>query len=235
MAGGTLSALGASIAPKRFIDACRTAKIVFASRVRHLDVPTEPHFDPRSAAYFREQLESARNYLEYGSGGSTVVANRYVTNLVSVESNASFLAGVRKKLEEEPRRAMTKLIHVNIGLTHDWGMPVFRKPTRRRVRRWEDYSKAPWRYFRAVGQQPDLILVDGRFRVACVLESLLSLSPVSRTQILLNDYVGRPEYSVVERFTDIELAGRMAILRPRKSIDRIQMRHLVRQYCADPR
>jgi hypothetical protein len=124
---------------------------------------------------------------------------------------------------------------VNIGLTQDWGMPVFTKPTRRRVRRWEDYSKAPWRYFRAIGQQPDLILVDGRFRVACVLESLLSLSPLSRTQVLLDDYVGRPEYAVVERFADLQLAGRMAILRPRKLIDRIQVRQLVRQYCADPR
>jgi hypothetical protein len=235
MTGGTLSALGASIAPKRFIDAYRTAKVVFANRVRHVDVPVEPHFDAASAAYFRGQLESARNYLEYGSGGSTILANRFVANLVSVDSDASFLADVRKKLEREERRAMTKLIHVNIGLTHDWGMPVFTKPTRRRVRRWEAYSKAPWRYFRAIGQQPDLILVDGRFRVACVLESLLSLSPLSRTQILLDDYVGRPEYEVVERFADLELAGRMAILRPRKLIDRIQVRRLVGHYCADPR
>lgn len=235
MTGVTLSSLGASIAPRIFVDVYRTAKIVIGKRVRHFDVPAEPHFDSESTAYFREQIAKARNYLEYGSGGSTILANQVVTNLVSVDSDASFLGDVRRKLDEHERRAMIKLIHVNIGLTEHWGMPVFTKPTRRRLRRWEEYAKAPWRYFRTIGQQPDLVLVDGRFRVACVLESLLSLSPLSTTQILLDDYVGRPHYDVVEQFADIELAGRMAILRPRKLLDRIQVRRLVRQYSADPR
>jgi hypothetical protein len=235
MSAGTLSALGASIASSKFVDAYRTAKVVIANRVRHFDVPSEPHFDDEGLAYFRDQIESARNYLEYGSGGSTILANRLVNTLVSVDSDASLLANVRRKLAAEGRRAMTKLIHVNIGLTHDWGMPVFTKPTRRRVRRWEDYPTAPWRYFRSIAQQPDLILVDGRFRVACVLESLLSLSPLSNTQILLDDYLERPYYQVVERFADLEMVGRMAVLRPRRLIERIQVRRMVKQYCADPR
>jgi hypothetical protein len=235
MSAGTLSALGASIAPRRFVDAYRTAKVVIAKRVRHFDVPSEPNFDEEGTAYFLEQLESARNYLEYGSGASTIRANRLVNTLVAVDSDAHALAEVRRKLAEEGRRAMTRLIHVNIGLTYERGMPVFTKPTRRRVRRWEDYPTAPWRYYRSIAQQPDLILVDGRFRVACVLESLLSLSPLSSTQILLDDYADRPYYDVVERFADLEMAGRMAVLRPRRLIDRIQVRRLVKQYCADPR
>jgi hypothetical protein len=235
MTGVTLSSLRASIAPRRFVDAYRTAKIVIGNRVRHFDVPTEPNFDPEITAYFREQLAKARNYMEYGSGGSTVLANKMVTNLVSVDSDANLLGDVQRKLQENDQRAMTKLIHVNIGLTEHWGMPVFTRPTRRRLRRWEGYAKAPWRYFRTISQQPDLILVDGRFRVACVLESLLSLSPLSQTQILLDDYVDRPWYDVVEQFADRELVGRMAILRPRRLLDRIQVRRLARQYCADPR
>jgi hypothetical protein len=228
-----LSTLGATIAPRRFVEAYRTAKVVITNRRRHFDVPTEPHFDEDSTRYFRQEVAKARNYLEYGSGGSTLLANKTVTNLVSVDSDASFLADVRQKLCEADRRATAKLIHVNIGLTIDWGMPVFTKPTRRRIRRWEEYAKAPWRYFRTIGQQPDLILVDGRFRVACVLESLLSLSPLSEAKILLDDYVGRPEYSVVEQFADVELVGRMAVLHPRRLADRIQVRRLVKQYCGD--
>jgi hypothetical protein len=235
MTAGTLSALGASIAPRRFVDVYRTAKVVLANRVRHVDVPPEPYFDEESTAYFRAQLEQTRNYLEYGSGGSTVLANRFVNTLVSVHCDANLISDVRRKLSEEGRRAMTRLIHVNIGLTVDRGMPAFTKPTRRRVRRWEDYPTAPWRYFRSIAQQPDLILVDGRFRVACVLESLLSLSPLSNTRILIDDYADRPYYQVVERFADFEMVGRMAVLRPRRLLDRIQVRRLVRQYCADPR
>jgi hypothetical protein len=235
MTAGTLSTLGASIAP-RFADVYRTAKVVLANRVRHVDVPSEPNFDEEAAAYFRAQLEGSRNYLEYGGGGgSTVLANRYVNTLVSVHCDGNLISDVRRKLADEGRRAMTRLIHVNIGLTVDRGMPVFTKPTRRRVRRWEDYATAPWRYFRSIAQQPDLILVDGRFRVACVLESLLSLSPLSDTRILIDDYADRPYYQVVERFADFDMVGRMAVLRPRRLLDRIQVRRLVRQYCADPR
>jgi hypothetical protein len=234
MTAGTLSALGASIAPRKFVDAYRTAKTVIAHRVRHVDVPSEPHFDDEGTAYFCKQLGTARNYLEYGCGGSTVLANRLVSTLVSVDSDATVLAEVRRKLAKEGRRALTRLIHVNIGLT-DLGMPVFTKPTRRRVRRWEDYPTAPWLYYRSIAQQPDLVLVDGRFRVACVLESLLSLSPLSNTQILVDDYADRPYYQVVERFADLEMVGRMAVLRPRRLIDRIQVRRMVKQFCADPR
>jgi hypothetical protein len=235
MTVGTFSALGASIAPRKFVDVCRVARILIANRVRHVDVPSEPQFDEEGMAYFRKQLESARNYLEYGSGGSTILANGLVNTLVSVDSDAGLVADVRRKLAEAGRRTMTRLIHVNIGLTYDWGMPVFTKPTLRRVRRWEEYPTRPWRYLRSITQQPDLILVNGRFRVACVLESLLSLSPLSNTQILLEDYAERPHYQVVERFADLERVGRMAVLRPRRLTDRIQVRRMVRQYCADPR
>lgn len=235
MATGTLSAFGASVASRKFVDAYRTARVVIANRTRHVEVPSKPQFDNESDAYFRKQLESVRNYLEYGSGGSTILASKFVNTLVSVDTHAAFLADVRHKLAEDGSRAITKLIYVNIGLTKDSGMPVFTRPTRRRVRRWEDYPTAPWRYVRSLGQQPDLILVHGRFRVACVLESLLSLSPLSNTQILLDDYAERPHYQVVEQFADLEMAGRMAILRPRRLVDRIQVRRMVKQYCADPR
>jgi hypothetical protein len=235
MTAGSPSTLGSSIAP-RFVDAYRTAKIVLANRVRHhIEIPSKPAFDEESTAYFCTQLERARNYLEYGSGGSTVLANKLVNTLVSVDTDANLQAEVRRKLAQLPRRTMTKLIHVNIGLTLETGMPVFAKPTRRRLRRWEDYATAPWRYFRSIAQQPDLILVDGRFRVACILESLLSLSPLSNTQILVDDYMDRPHYHVVERFADFDRVGRMAILRPRRLLDRIQVRRLAKQYCADPR
>jgi hypothetical protein len=235
MNAGSLSTLGASIAPRRFVAAYRTARIALASRVRHIEIRAESSFDEESTACFRMQLERARNYLEYGSGGSTIIANQLVNTLVSVDTDANLQAEVRRKLAEQARRALTRLIHVNIGLTLATGMPVFTKPTPRRVRRWGDYPTAPWRYFRSIAQQPDLILVNGGFRVACVLESLLSLSPLSDTRILVSDYADRPHYHIVERFADFQAVGRMAVLRPRRLLDRIQVRRLVRQYSADPR
>jgi hypothetical protein len=201
----------------------------------HFEVPPEPQFDAESADYFRAQLETAGTYLEYGSGGSTVLAHRFVHHLVSVDSDGHFLADVRRKLVEADSNAITKLIHANVGLTEEWGMPVFTKPTRRRVRRWESYPRAPWRYLRSLGVEPDLILVDGRFRVSCVLESLLSVSPANPCRILFDDYASRPHYHAVEQFADVSMVGRMAVLRAKPSLDRIRCRRAVKQYCADPR
>src|SRR5262245_13701309 len=113
MTAGTLSTLGASIAP-RFVDVYRTAKVVLANRVRHFDVPSEPKFDEEATAYFRAQLQGSQNYLEYGGGGSTILANRYVNTLVSVHCDGNLISDVRRKLADEGRRALTRLIHVNI-------------------------------------------------------------------------------------------------------------------------
>ena len=49
---------------------------------------------------------------------------------------------------------------------------------------------------RAAGLQPDTVLVDGRFRVACFLASLIYLQPGA--VILWDDYRGRDSYYVVE-------------------------------------
>jgi hypothetical protein len=239
----TLSRLGTTGALKGFVDTCRTAKSVVACRRRRYDISPEPYFDDPGTAYFREQLEHTGNYLEYGSGGSTLFASRRVKLLVSVESDAHYLAAVRRKLAAEgtPRErrksggAVTKLIYANIGFTVEWGKPAFARPTPRRVHRWADYPTAPWRYFRSIGQQPQLILVDGRFRVACVIESLIQLSPSSEATILIDDYITRPHYHVVERLADVEMVGRMAVLHPRPSWDRSEGRQLLVQYRTDPR
>jgi len=224
-----------SAAPRGFTYAYHTAKFVIASRIRHFDVPATPYFDAASSEFFAEKLRTTRNYLEYGSGGSTLLAHKSVQNLVSVESDGHFLAAVQRRLAQDGSRAVTKLIHAKIGLTQEWGMPVFRKPTQRRVQRWENYSKAPWKYYRAQGLEPDLILVDGRFRVACVLESFANLSPGSRCLVLFDDYASRPHYRAVEPFAELQLVGRMAVLRPKADLDRVRCRQMAREYCADPR
>jgi hypothetical protein len=243
----SLSKLRAGIMPASLSVAYRKTRTVLACRMHRVEVPPQPHFDEASSAYFREQLATARNYLEYGSGGSTLLAARQAQIVVSVDSDAHFLAAVRRKLAAEmgnrisaeqgsgSRGARPKLIHVNIGFTEEWGMPAFTQPTRQRVRRWRNYPTAPWRYFRSIAQRPDLILIDGRFRVACTLESLLNSPPGSDLRILLDDYVSRPHYHVIERFADVQTVGRMAIVCPKRDLDLVAARQLFNEYCRDPR
>jgi hypothetical protein len=58
------------------------------------------------------------------------------------------------------------------------------------------YYAAPWTSFQSQGIDPDLILIDGRFRVSCFLYSVLHCKPGVR--ILWDDYLNRPEYHFVE-------------------------------------
>jgi hypothetical protein len=224
----------AGATPHTLLRAYRTAKVVLSHRVRQVDVPASPHFDEESTEYFRRELERTSNYLEFGSGGSTLLAHRMVKTVVSVESDGHFLAEVRRRLDGNPGAAAT-LIHANIGLTEEWGKPVFTRLTPKRVQRWQRYPQAPWAHYRRMGLEPDLILVDGRFRVACVLESLLHLSTPHSCRILCDDYAGRPHYHVVERFATVTLVGRMAVLRAKQPLDRAECHRLAEQYRTDPR
>jgi len=69
------------------------------------------------------------------------------------------------------------------------------------------YPVAIWNetFFR----QPDLVLIDGRFRAACFITTcLFTKQPVT---IIFDDYVERPSYHVVEELAKpVEITGRMA-------------------------
>ena len=204
---------------ERLRKAYHTTKLIALKPVHHFTIPAQPWLDPEALDCFTELTAAARNYLEYGSGGSTVFASQHVSHLVSVDSDRYFLRDVQRRLLELNPPAETKLIHANIGMTELWGRPVFTRHTPRRLRHWQAYPKAPWDQYRAIGIEPDLILVDGRFRVACVLESLRSLRKDGVT-ILVDDYLTRPHYKAVEEFADLcAMQGRMAVLRRKANID----------------
>jgi hypothetical protein len=94
---------------------------------------------------------------------------------------------------------------IDIGPTKAWGYPVSRNSTKH----WPAYCIAPWKSLEACGMSPDLILIDGRFRVAAFLYSLLMAK--KGTTILFDDYEKRNHYHVVEQvIKPVKLLGRMA-------------------------
>jgi hypothetical protein len=179
------------------------------------DIPDEPHLDAEAAAYFIRRLSRASVYLEYGMGGSTQLAWGQVEILTGVESDGRFLGALRKKLQLQTRRPdFAELHYADIGLTTNWGEPLFKKPSPARLRAWRQYTLAPWESLMPRGIQPDTILIDGRFRVACALTSLLRMAANSPCELLIDDYADRPHYHAVEAFADkVALCGRMAVFR----------------------
>lgn len=163
-----------------------------------LIVSESPAFDPEFEFHFRSTIARARYYLEFGSGASTLLAARSGTRTICIESDRRFARAVSKSVAFSDR---VTVCHVDIGLTEEWGNPVFAKPTRKRLTRWSRYTGAAFDLIAADDGFPDMVLVDGRFRVACVLATAYhALQAGATTTVYLDDYSLRPHYKVVENY-----------------------------------
>jgi hypothetical protein len=154
--------------------------------------------------WVREAYDLASTILEYGSGGSTAMASQMSGKTVfSVESSASWYHAMAVWFDDNPPVSDVRLHYQNIGKTREWGWPETDED-------WRKYPKYPlsvWQ--RDDFQHPDLVLIDGRFRVGCFLTTLLSITkPVT---VLFDDYVGREkQYQICETFAPItQTQGRM--------------------------
>lgn len=160
---------------------------------------------PKAAALMREEYAKARTVLEYGSGGSTVVAAG-VEGLVtfSVESDAAWAGKMVQWFARNPPRGTVHIHHADIGPTRAWGYPDQDACWDRFI----DYPLSVWQ--RADFAHPDVVLIDGRFRVGCFVAVVTNIR--RPTRILFDDYVGRPRYHVVEELcSPASFAGRMAV------------------------
>lgn len=208
----------------------------FLKYTKGFQIGSEPELDAQGLDFFRDVIAKTSVYLEYGSGGSTLLAAKNVTTMVSVECDKVFLKCVKRMLPAGIDDHRTRLIHVDIGFTGAWGYPVFTHPTEAKRQRWKEYAKAPWAIFRELRTEPNLILVDGRFRVACALESVLQLGRDSECLILIDDYTDRPYYKIVEEFAELtEMRGRMAVFRKRQAINEEHCRRVLEQSYLDYR
>lgn len=142
--------------------------------------------------------------LEYGSGGSTVLAaEQDGATVFTVESDAAWLDGLSAWFAENPARADLRLHHADIGPTRAWGYPKGWQD----VAKWPGYPVSVWD--RPDFRHPDVVLVDGRFRLACLLTTLARITrPV---EVLVDDYAARPAYHRIEALVGAPmLIGRLA-------------------------
>lgn len=159
------------------------------------------------AGVLRAAYERAGTILEYGSGGSTVLAaempGKHVT---SVESDRKWVRMMKRWFAVHPPAKDTRVdvVWANIGPTRNWGHP----DDMDEWRRFAGYPLAVWR--RDGFRHPDVVLVDGRFRIGCALACAFNITrPVT---LLFDDYTGRSWFHQVEEFLgEPEIVGRMGI------------------------
>ena len=158
------------------------------------------------AAALRAAYERASVILEYGSGGSTVMAAEMPGKRVfSVESDKTWAQMMRGWFQQTPptQGSEVDVIWSDIGPTKKWGHPASHEA-------WERFARYPLEVWDLPEfRQPDVVLVDGRFRPGCALAAAFrSTGPVT---VLIDDYAKRRHYHKVEAFLGPpQLTGRMA-------------------------
>ncbi|MFJ5446641.1 hypothetical protein ACIKP9_10425 [Methylobacillus methanolivorans] len=223
--GWLIGVLGEKMASSLF-DARDTVPRIWSAA----DISDQPHMEQEGIDCLQAYLKSAQVYLEYGAGGSTLLAaTQGVEHIYSVDSDVGFLNAVKAKLVQQGLASCYRFYHADIGPTGEWGWPT--EPAS--ASQWPAYSHAVWHMLKIANHSPDLILVDGRFRVASFLLTLLSAR--AGAVILFDDYFDRPYYHVVEKFIrPICGAGRMAVFRCEEDLDTTSIMLDVMAFCTNP-
>lgn len=149
---------------------------------------------------FKEIISSAKIYAEYGCGASTIwVFNHTHCEIFSVDSSELWLGSVARECGNSKR---LNLHFANVGKIKDWGTPS----NYENHQNFNDYTDWIWEQ----NVSPDVVLVDGRFRVCCFLTSLLRAQ--EGTRLVFDDYINREEYHIVEKFIKpVNTCGRQAL------------------------
>jgi Glycosyl transferase family 2 len=156
---------------------------------------------PEESGYLRKAYAGAKVVLEYGAGGSTLLAADCGCRVFSVESDKVWAKRVSSELA--PLADRVHVHHVDVGPTGEWGAPTDAKAHRR----FHAYALSVWDLpdFEA----PDIVLIDGRFRAACLVA--VHLRARRPTTVLFDDYRRRRFYHGVEALArKEEMIGNMA-------------------------
>lgn len=150
---------------------------------------------------FKKTVKDAKVYAEYGCGSSTIwVAKNCEARIFSVDTSKDWVQHVKRKLLKNS--IQIEITDVDVGELGEWGRPVnYSKRSD-----FSNYTTSIWNY----NQKPDVVLIDGRFRVSCFLTTLIHAEP--GTKVFFDDYTTRPHYHVVEEFIKIhDVCGRQAL------------------------
>ena len=166
--------------------------------------PPQLTLPPAEAEWLRAAYAKSDVIVEYGCGGSTVIAAETPGRAVfSVESDRAWSARMADYFAAHPPRRAVHLHPVDIGVTGKWGKP-------RNDSGWRKYHRYPISVWdRPDFIAPDLVLIDGRFRAACFVTTMLRIE--RPTTVMIDDYADRERLHVVEDYAKpVEIRGRMA-------------------------
>ena len=155
----------------------------------------EAHIKENDKKLFYKYLDNASKYLEFGSGGSTFQAaiRQNITQIISVESDIGWINKIK---ENVPADKQIDFRYIDLKpVPNTWGYPGPFCATEDKI----NYSNVICDLDSA--DKLDLILIDGRFRVACCLKCFNKIS--DDCVIAFDDFLDRPHYHIVLDYYEI--------------------------------
>lgn len=173
----------------------------------------------QSSPLLTQLLEKdVKRYAEFGSGASTLWFMEKMSHdaeIVSVESSAQWASEMGMLLMKNGRKGSVN--HVDLGTVSGWGVPLGYSQKDKII----EYVELPFRAEKSF----DLVYIDGVFRVACFLTSVLSSAP--GTRIVFDDYNNRTWYHVVEDILHpVSKKGKQALFIRPERIDDLKIKAL---------
>lgn len=184
----------------------------------------EPHLSKNDKKLFYKYLDKTNNYFEYGSGGSTYQASirKNIKSIYSVESDIVWQIKLKQIIKNTNIRYIFNEMDTR---SNDWGNPGKNATDKQKI----NYSNHMANLNKEEQKSLDLVLIDGRFRVACCLKCYDIIN--ENCVIAFDDFLNRSHYHIVLKYFDIiekTKDNRMVILRKRKNM--IVPQEIIRKY-----
>ena len=167
---------------------------------------------------FKKYLKNCKIYFEYGVGDSTIWALENTSSrIISVDTDKKWI----NKVDISKNKKRIDINWINLGEIENWGRPKNYEYRNHFI----DYISNVWTF----NLKADVILIDGRFRVASFLFSLMNAKKGS--VIIFDDYMNRPHYHVVEEVLEVsENFGRQAVFKVPKVFNKLLAEELLQRF-----
>ncbi|WP_368413859.1 hypothetical protein [Falsiroseomonas sp.] len=199
-----------------------------------------PYMSTSELALLRQLVAGLQAYSEFGIGGSTRLAiESGIQRVVSVESDKAWLdaAATNPLLAAAVADGRLSLLHGDVGPTRAWGAPS--DPQTKHL--WPGYWQRPWAIWSEERRMPDLVFVDGRFRVACALAALdfarsFGAAP-EQYRVVIHDFSSKREYynPVLQFFDVVDRAESLVVLKAHAAIAASALCEALSQFSLDTR
>ena len=185
-----------------------------------------PELSANDMKMFYRYLDKSTVYFEYGSGGSTYQANLRpnIQKIYSVESDKSWINQLKSYIKDDSK--ITYIYNEMGTKPRTWGYPSKSCKKSNLI----NYSEHICNLSVEERSKIDLVMVDGRFRVACCLKCFYVIN--DECYIIFDDFLHRKKYHIILNYYDIVEKTedkRMVVLRKKKGVISI-LDDLIKKY-----